>query len=497
MQANIQNVYNAALFILLISSGILSFLLIDKIDKIKKLTFGFKKIKESFDELDQQAKLIVRTDLDLHKAQEELDKRLNGLDALQKISRLISTTLDENEIFQRLNQPLLTELCFDKYIILSMQEEREIKALVSIGFSAEETEKIIIGLSNNTAVADFVKNRTLASSINSMLPADSPLVNAFDAKNYIITPFFAQNEPLGIMFAGNSSDSFALTEGDEELLSILADQIGQAVNNARLFEQSYKASQALEIKVQERTKQLSSALNEVQKISNTNSEFISAVSHELRTPLTSIKGYASILMTGKLGGIPDKVKERLAKINKHSDSLVKLINDLLDISRIESGKTEMRLIRQNIPDIVDNVQDILAPQAKEKNIQFVTEINSVPEILLDISQAERIFINLVSNAIKFTPEKGTITTRASADDENITVSISDTGIGISEENAGRLFNEFFRVENDINQTVKGSGLGLALAKKIVEAHGGKMWLKSKLNEGTTFYFTLPIKRASK
>ena len=142
---------------------------------------------------------------------------------------------------------------------------------------------------------------------------------------------------LGIIFAGNRGDAFPVTEGDEELISILADQIGQAVENARLFEQVYRSSQALELKVQDRTKQLSSALEEVKKISKTKSEFISAVSHELRTPLTSIKGYAALLIAGKIGEIPDKVKERLEKINKHSDNLVKLINDLLDIARIESG----------------------------------------------------------------------------------------------------------------------------------------------------------------
>ncbi|HLD70165.1 MAG TPA: HAMP domain-containing sensor histidine kinase, partial [Candidatus Omnitrophota bacterium] len=289
------------------------------------------------------------------------------------------------------------------------------------------------------------------------------------------------------------SDAYAVTEGDEELISILASQIGQALENAQLFEQVYRSRQELESKIQDRTKQLAIALEEVKKVSKMKSDFISAVSHELRTPLTSIKGYASILIAGKIGEIPQQVKERLEKINKHSDNLVKMINDLLDISRIESGKVEMKFAKYNILSIVENVLDILTPQIKEKGIQLKTQIEpTAPEVTVDLSQFERVFINLLGNAIKFTPPNGTITIGAKKDQNTILFSVSDSGIGIKEEDIPKLFNEFYRVENEINQSVKGTGLGLALAKNIVEAHGGKIWVNSKQNEGTTFYFTLPV-----
>jgi len=116
---------------------------------------------------------------------------------------------------------------------------------------------------------------------------------------------------------------------------------------------------------------------------------------------------------------------------------------------------------------------------------------------LDSSQVDRVFINLVSNAIKFTPEKGKISIHTEFKDDVVTTSVSDTGIGISEENQKRLFDEFYRVDNQINQNVKGTGLGLALAKKIVEAHNGKIWITSKMNEGTTFHFTLPMQAPQK
>jgi signal transduction histidine kinase len=308
----------------------------------------------------------------------------------------------------------------------------------------------------------------------------------------VMSPILEQRNLLGIIIAGNTAEYSSLTEGDEELASILADQVSQAVKNARLFEEVYRNRQSLEINVQERTRELSLALEEVQKISKTKSDFISAVSHELRTPLTSIKGYAALLMTGKMGQIPANVHDRLEKINKHSDSLVKFINALLDIARIESGRVEMQKTEQPLSAIVESTRDLLSPQIKEKNIQLSTTLApQLPNIAIDASQIERVLINLIGNAIKFTPENGKISVRLSEENQQLMFEVSDTGIGMSEEDLNNLFTEFYRAENAINQNIKGSGLGLALAKKIIEAHGGKIWATSQLNAGSTFYFSLP------
>jgi two-component system phosphate regulon sensor histidine kinase PhoR len=166
----------------------------------------------------------------------------------------------------------------------------------------------------------------------------------------------------------------------------------------------------------------------------------------------------------------------------------------LDISRIESGRAELNFSSCNIARLLDDVIDLLMPQIKSKNINWVSEIDqSIPEIIIDTSQIERVFINLISNAIKFTPEEGTITVKIYMGDHFLNVEVSDTGIGISESDTVKLFDEFYRVENEINQNLKGTGLGLALVKKIIEAHNGKIWVKSAVGQGTTFYFTLPPK----
>ena len=485
------------IFLLIIVSGLLLIFVFDRTKRLHSLRTTLDQLMRSFNELDEQAKLIVRTDLELNKAQEELDKRLSGLDALQKISRLVSTTLDENEIFNRLNQPLLNELQFEKTLLLTYNADGKLQQRVSIGFNERETERIISQLEEDRTIVAILTKGEIVSSIHSSKEIKEKIAAIFGLKYFILSSILAQKNILGIIFAGNYSDTFPVTEGDEELISILADQIGQSAENARLFEQVYLSTQTLEQKIQQRTRELASALEEVQQISKTKSEFISAVSHELRTPLTSIKGYAAILMTGKVGQIPDQVKERLERINKQSDNLVKLINDLLDISRIESGRAEMQLIKTDLSAMVDNVSDLLTPQLKEKDITLIRDIDKdIPEVSVDPTQIERVFINLIINAIKFTPEKGQITVKVKKDTDKLNISVIDNGIGIKKEDLNRLFDEFYRVENEINQNVKGTGLGLTLAKKIVEAHHGKMSVISEPGKGATFYFTLPVEETA-
>lgn len=458
-----------------------------------RLEKALGEMQKSFNELDEQAHLIIKTDLELNSAQEELDKRLSGLDGLQKISRLVSTTLDEEEIFLRLNQSVLSDLGFDKFLILLHDQQESFRCRLALGFSQENLDFLLPFLSQHPQLVATLLQQQIISSLKHKDEEHRELLRILEVKNIVVTPLLDQKTLLGVLVAGNLINRDILTEGDEELIAILSDQIAQALKNARLFEAAYRSSQDLERKVQERTRELSSALEEVRRISKTKTDFISAVSHELRTPLTSIKGYASLLLAGKMGDIPENVKDRLGKINHHSDSLVRLINELLDISRIESGKVSMQRSRQSLGPLIDNTRDLLLPQIKEKNISYVTDVpSSLPEVDIDPSQIERVLINLVGNAIKFTPENGSITIRATPERSSLTVSVIDTGIGIKEEDIPNLFTEFYRTENAINQDIKGSGLGLALAKKIIEAHRGQMTVTSKLNGGSTFSFTLPI-----
>lgn len=486
----ILNMAGAAAFAII---GLLVFVLIVRAEQIRSLKNSLNKLMRSFDDLDEQAKLIVKTDLALHKAQQEIDKRLAALNALQKTSSLISTTLDVREIFQRLEKSLVSELGFEKSVLLMFDDNKNLHCRAESGFSKEFIERIIANVIKEPILLTVLREGRILSSLNTTKQRKEKITQIFGIEHFIVSPVLTQDGVIGILFVGNHSNTETITEGDEELISILSSQIGQSLENAQLFEQVYRSRQDLESKIQERTKELASVLEKVKNISKAKTEFVSAVSHELRTPLTSIKGYASILMTGKVGDIPPQVKERLEKINKHSDNLVKLINDLLDISRIESGRVEMKLQKQSLAPLIENIRDLLIPQMKDKNIHFVAQVDfHLPQLSIDTSQIERAFINLISNAIKFTPQNGTITVKATQQKDHVLFEVSDTGIGIADNDIPKLFDEFYRAENEINQNVQGTGLGLTLAKNIIEAHQGKIWLTSKVNAGTTFYFTLPF-----
>lgn len=310
--------------------------------------------------------------------------------------------------------------------------------------------------------------------------------------SFCLVPLISQEAPLGLIIVGNDLPYAGVTEGDVEILSIFAGQIAGGIENVRLYEALWRSHQDLEKRVTERTRELALANEKLKKIDKLKSEFVSAVSHELRTPLTSIKGYAAILMAGKLGEVPEAVKERLDKINRHSDSLTQLVNDLLDISRIESGKVGMKLEQLKLKEIIDEVSDLVMPQVKERKIQLNTEVPAELSLCLaDKVQLVRVFTNLLGNALKFTPEKGTIAIKVKEQKDAFLVDVSDTGIGIADENLENIFEEFYRVDNAINQNIKGTGLGLSLVRRIIQAHKGRIWVESTVGVGTTFSFTLP------
>jgi signal transduction histidine kinase len=482
------------IFILLCATTYLFYALSAKEDILKGMIEEHKKMMRSFNDLDEQAKMIVRTDLELNKIREEMDKRLNGLHALQKTSRQMSQALNENEIFQKISPALFEDLGFPRVLIASVDDNNILKIRLNVGYKDARAEDILKEIAAEEPLRSALNEIHSVSSINCSNKTKEKIIQAFEAEHFIFSPILIQKGSIGFVFAGNRYNAPAVTQGDEELITLLSGQIGQSIENAQLFEKVFHSSQELELKVAERTKQLAGALQKVNDISKKKTEFVSAVSHELRTPLTSIKGYAAILIAGKIGEVPAAVKERLAKINSHSDNLVSLINDLLDIARIESGRQEMKFAVCKIKSIVDNVADLLAPQINTKGVTLNLRLaQQIENIYVDASHAERVLINLINNAIKFTPQKGTITVAVAPmlDRDYAVFSVSDTGIGIPDSEVQKLFSEFYRVDNEINQYVKGTGLGLVLAKNIVQAHRGQIWVQSQVRVGTTFYFTLP------
>ncbi|MDP2921391.1 MAG: GAF domain-containing sensor histidine kinase [Candidatus Omnitrophota bacterium] len=454
-----------------------------------------KKLGGIIDQLDSQAKIIIKTDLALNKIQEELGRKITSLYALHELNKKISSTFNTEALFSMINQPFLAKLGYSKLLLMLKDGSSETMVIKSsIGYSEAEI-KLIEPELNKTKFAGFLFKKekpVLVDRFAESVDRRWNLLDMLKMESFVTAPVIVREEPVGFIIMGNDSAYEKISEKDSELLSILTGEIGTAIENAKLYTELFGSHKELERRVSERTRELEKLNQELKTLNKMKSDFISAVSHELRTPLTSIKGYASILMTGKLGEVQPAQKERLEKIDKHSNSLVHLINNLLDIARIESGKVQMDMKDISIKEILDSVVDIIAPQVKEKNISLKinTGIKS-DRIRADQGQMERVLVNLLSNAVKFTPDNGKVTVGIEDGDGYVQFSVEDTGIGIPSQDIPKVFQEFFRADNAMDQNIKGSGLGLSLVKKIVEAHKGKIWFDTRLGKGTRFTFTIP------
>lgn len=222
-------------------------------------------------------------------------------------------------------------------------------------------------------------------------------------------------------------------------------------------------------------------------------EFVSLVSHELRTPLTAIQGYLDVVLNEEVGELSEGQREFLGIVKDNSNRLVSLINDLLDIARIESGRIELYQVPLNLPQIVQSVVTLFGPQVEAKGQRLVVVVPSgLPEVVGDPDRIRQVLTNLVSNAHKYTPEGGSITISVETDNQWVRVAVADTGIGLTVEEQSHLFTKFYRASNRTTQEVKGTGLGLAISRSVIELHGGQMSVASTQGQGSIFSFTLPL-----
>lgn len=224
------------------------------------------------------------------------------------------------------------------------------------------------------------------------------------------------------------------------------------------------------------------------------SEFISTITHELRTPLTSIEGFVSLILARKVGDIPPKQEEFLNIVQAQSKNLKKMIQNLLEFSRFVTGKMKMEKSVTLVKDVLEGVLIGTKPQIEKKKLDLSLNINEqIPDVMADSEKLAMVISNIIGNAIKFSHEGGKLTIKMAKDGKNLLFSVSDTGLGLSKENLEKIFERFYQVDSSLTRKVGGAGVGLAVAKEIVEAHGGRIWAESAgKGKGVTVSFTLPI-----
>lgn len=231
-----------------------------------------------------------------------------------------------------------------------------------------------------------------------------------------------------------------------------------------------------------------------EEANNTKSKFLANMSHELRTPLNSIIGYSDFLLEQLIGPLNEKQKKYVGNISMSGKHLLALINDILDLSRVEAGKMELRYTEISVPESVCEVVTTLLPLASKKNIHLEKDLDPRLRVLhADREKFKEILYNLTSNAIKFTPCEGSVTIGTKIVGDFAEISVRDSGVGISPEDQKKLFKPFSQIDAEETRTYQGSGLGLTIVQKLVELHGGKIWMESEVGKGSTLRFTLPIK----
>lgn len=230
----------------------------------------------------------------------------------------------------------------------------------------------------------------------------------------------------------------------------------------------------------------------LKEVDRMKSEFFSLMSHELRTPLTSIREGTNLFLEGKGGEVTEKQRKLLTIISEESNRLIRLVNSLLDLSKLEAGMVPFHITGNDLPPLIDRTLDELMPLAESRNISLEKLIKEIPQVAMDSERIREALRNLIGNALKFTPPGGSVRVVVRRTDEGVHISVIDTGPGIPREHIGGIFEKFRQVSPADSRRLQGTGLGLAIVKHIVHAHGGRIWVESDVGQGSTFTFVLPV-----
>jgi len=297
-----------------------------------------------------------------------------------------------------------------------------------------------------------------------------------EVKASLIVPLKIENNLIGIVLLGEKLSGEIFDTQELEVLSVLANQAAISLGNASLYEE------------------LGSTNARLLEANQLKSQFLASMSHELRTPLNSIIGFSKVLLNRLDGDLTERQEAYIRSVHSSGTHLLRLINSILDFSRIEAGKMDVHPEEIDLHDLVAECIETSGALVRGKPLKIEKDIPlELPTIRADRTKVKQVLLNLMSNAVKFTAT-GRVLIRVQSEPDGVHLSIADTGIGIREHDLTRLFEPFSRLNNPLSRDAGGTGLGLAISKKFVEMHGGKIWAESRENQGSTFHFTLPLGR---
>jgi signal transduction histidine kinase len=427
----------------------------------------------------------------------ELRRSVNHLTVLHRAGLLFSSTLDREALLENVLQTLMRDLHFDRAMISFYDPVRRVTTDVRVVGVPPEIQAL--ARSHETPVIDpespegtvLLQGKPLLIGevqpyAARMHPHNQRLLRLIGTKSLLAVPLKTKDRVLGSMIVDRTQEH-SLTQDDLDLMVTFAHQVAIALDNASAYQQIEELNVGLEAKVRERTKELEQA-------DRLRSQFLSHVSHELKTPMTSIKGYLQNMFDGLTGAVNEKQQRYLTRMLENSNRLIRMIEDLLDRTRIQTGKLELAPAELDLGQCVAETVEQLRPLAQAKRQTLEAVYPDVPLFVwADHDRLVQIVINLVQNAMKFTPEEGGITVTVGKENHrHAGVAVRDTGPGIPPDCLEKIFDPFFRV-TATRTMAKGLGLGLSIVRTLVELHGGTIEARRPDDGGAELHFTLPLR----
>ena len=409
----------------------------------------------------------------------ELSQSVEELRALGEVGQAINSTLDVEAVLTTIVAKAVQLSGTDAGAIYTFDDRlREFRLRATHGMDAAMVAAIRdrrIGL-DETAIGKAAAERRPLQIPDVLKQSSSLVLDIIVRAGYravLFVPLMRSDQIVGALVVRRKTPG-EFAQGTVELLRTFADQSVLAIQNARLFREIEQKSRELEL------------------ASKHKSQFLANMSHELRTPLNAILGYTELVLDNVYGETPAKMRTVLQRIETNGKHLLGLINDVLDLSKIEAGQLTLSLAPYSLKDVVHSVYSAVEPLAADKKIAFKIDVaRDMPGGYGDERRLTQVLLNLVGNAIKFT-DAGEVAINAASGNGAFRVSVRDTGPGISDADQVKLFQEFQQADNSITKKKGGTGLGLAISKRIIELHGGEISLQSAAGQGSTFSFTLPI-----